>query len=244
MKLIKKKLEELEKKLNHILNKKTKFLLGIEIKNKFYLKILVVILMIMICRDNKYFNTININSSVCIYINEVNDLLDLHNSNFNCLYTKFIDLSHLNEIENYKNKIDKFILKAKNSKVENILILIGLFPFLNDNSTIYCIAKTRKSYQIIKNLLKEAINHQHKIIEFKKINLFFLSNNFNDLLNYYWKFIPSLHLLNYIRYIINNYYSQNILYKYQRTINLNLKKYISEKNSTFSYNYLKILMGK
>lgn len=246
MKLKRKLKNRLKLKKNKKTKKNLKFqyeIIGIIIKS--FLKILVVISMIVIFGAKNYFNINNDNSSDCIYINEANDLSDFHNHRFNCLYRKFIDISQLIEIENYKNKTIKFILKAKDSKVENILILIGLFPFLNDNSTIYFITKTRISYQIINNLLlKEIKNHLHKIVEFKKNNLFFLSYNFNDSLNYDWKLIPSLTILNNIRYIINNYYSQNNLELYERAVNLNLKKYISEKNSTFSYNYLKVLMSK
>ena len=227
--------------MQHKIKEKSKFLVIIKKINQPILintKIIILVVIFLININN------NNRRSFCIYINEVNDLSNLHYSYFNCLNLKFLDISKLIKIENFKNKIDKFLLKAKNSKVENILILIGLFPFLNKNSTIYFITKTKTSYQIFKNLLKESINHKHNIIKLKKNDLFFLSNNFKYLLNYYWELIPSLSILNNIRYIINNYFSQNNLYIYERAVNLNLKKYISKKNSTFSYKYIKELMSK
>ena len=238
---------KLRKKLKNQLKKKSKkqskFQIGIiKIKKLFFL--IAFILIIKIGKDKKIFTLNNINDSICFYINEINDLSDFHNSKFYCSKRKFIEISQLNEIENYKNNIDKIILKVKASKIENIIILIGLFPFLNDNSTIYFIAKTRKSYQVIKNLLKESINYKYKIIEINKNNLSFLCNNFNNSLNDNWKLIPSLSLLNNIRYIINNYYSKNSLNIFDSIIHFNLRNYISVKNSTFSYKYLKILMSK
>ena len=222
-------------------------LLNIKLSMKIIRFIIIFILIIIYLINNLYLKKRKyyINSKKyynCYFINENNNLeLD---DNINCFKKGFISINNLIEIENHSQEIDALILDFNVSRIENLLILIGIFPFIKNNSFILINIRKKLTYQIIKNLLKTRPTEKNKnIILFQK-DLLFLYNNFTDLISYKWELIPSFSLLNNIRYIINHYYTDKFLDIYDNILNVNFKDYISKNKASLSYQDIKKLMSK
>ena len=167
----------------------------------------------------------------------------MKDDNFKCSKKRFININYLNEIENHNQKIDIFILDSNSTRIENTLILIGIFPFIKNNSFVLLRIKSKLTYQTIKKVLKVRTLKKKYIMLYKK-DIMFLYNNFTTLLSYNWELIPSFSFLNNIRYIINNYYTDKFLDIYDTILNVIFKNYISKNKYSFSYENIKELMSK
>ena len=197
----------------------------------------ISILIIIILIDNLFISKRKYSN--CYFIIEKNNF-NIYDK-FNCFKKKIININYLKEIENHRQKIDFLILNSKNTRIENILILIGILPFMKKNSLIILTIESKIAYKIIHNLFKKK---KKKNIILDRKDLIFLYNNFYGLISYKWELIPSFCFLNNIRYIINNYYNEKFLDIYDKIINDNLDYYISKNKYYFKYENIKKLMSK
>ena len=205
---------------------------------KFFLLFLIlIIIMIIIDKDcnKKDFNSLEdyFNQSIC--------KLFYFNINYNCS-SKFKNYDFYEDVLEINNNIE-LLMNIKISKLENIVLLLGIIPFLKNNSTL--------SYKINN---KEIYNHAKKIFKNKKIKHKFIKLNYNDfnnfnekideLLNYQWELIPEKIMLDNLRYVINNYYNESNFNIFQKSLNINYDLYIQRKRKELTYSYLVSLLSK
>lgn len=206
-----------------------------------FIKISIIILIL-----SKSFNKIN-------KITDDNNTLDYYFSYsictllyfanyYNCSDNIFINNNIYEDIVENEQKISLFI-NIKKTKIENILLLIGIIPFLKNYSTITYKINKKEIYKIFKNIFKNK-KIKNKIIKISEYDLNYLLEKFNDLINYKWEFIPNKELLNNIRYIINNYYNNSYLEIFDKSLNLNFKYFLRSKKDYLSLRELNALMSK
>lgn len=197
-------------------------------KHKFYLikktKIVKIFIIIIILILIKLINKSN------------NDLLiELYNIyNNNKLF--FNINNHLNESIYY------LLSKTTKTKIKKIFAIISLIPFLKSNKI-----KVKNRNKIINELIKNfiPINKFKKNYKCdKKKYQSFYQIEFNDLLYYKWDKIPDVNLINNVRSIINNYYSELYLTIFDKSLNYNLKYFIKDNFKKFSTKDIKDLISK
>ena len=123
---------------------KKNIILNLKIINCYILIVIILIDNLFISK-RKYSN--------CYFIIEKNNF-NIYDK-FNCLKKKIININYLKEIENHRQKIDFLILNSKITRIENILTLIGILPFMKKNSLIILIIESKIAYKIIHNLFKK-----------------------------------------------------------------------------------------
>jgi hypothetical protein len=129
------------------------------------------------------------------------------------------------------------LFRNKN-KIENIFILISIFPFFKKE-----IILTKKNP--LYNLYKKILNiKNNKVIKIYKNNKTDFSLKFQDLLYYKWEDLPNKNKTNYIRHILYHYYPEECLYIYEKSLNLNIKYYIENNREKISYEFITDLMSK
>jgi hypothetical protein len=107
-----------------------------------------------------------------------------------------------------------------------MFLLLGIIPFLKNNSTLTYKIKDKGIYKLFKDIKK---NIKYKIIKLEYKFLFIFNKIIKKLLYYKWELIPNQFMLNNLRYIINNYYNESSLAIFQKSLNLNYKLYIQKK---------------
>ena len=204
-----------------------------------FIKFFIIILIIIynqkkeIYKDNNLFEDYFV-YSICKFLHFKLD--------YNCSKNIFIDYNFYEEISEINSKINLFI-NIKKTKIENIFLLIGIFPFLKNDSKIIFRINKKEIYKFFKNIFNNK-KIKNKIIKFNEYDLQYLIEKFNDLINFKWEFIPKTIISNNIRYIINNYYNENCLEIFDQSLNLNYKYYINHNKNQFSFEKINYLMSK
>lgn len=150
----------------------------------------------------------------------------------NIVYYPKFKLDEYKNIFFYLNKN----LYENQTKIENIFILIIIFPFLKNEIII---TKKNPLYGLIKKLFNIKNNEEIKI---NKNNLNMFSHKFNEFLYYKWEILPNKNKTNYLRHIIYHYYNDECLKIFEKSLNLNIKYYID--NNKITYNLINDLMSK
>ena len=162
--------------------------------------------------------------------------------NYNCTTTISSSTSFYDEVLEINRDIN-LLINIKISKLENMLLLLGIIPFLKNNSTL--------SYKInnkeINNFLKKIFKNKrikYKIINFdyKDFNIF--NEKINELLNYIWEFVPATFTLDNLRYVINNFYNESNFEIFQKSLYMNYKLYIHKKKKEMTYKDIESLLSK
>ena len=162
--------------------------------------------------------------------------------NYNCTNNIFIDNNFYQNIMNIYQNINLFI-SIKKAKIENIFLLIGIMPFLKNNSSIIYKINKKEIFKLFKNIFKYK-KIKNKIIKLNEYDFQNFIKIFKDLINYKWELIPKNKILNNIRYIINNYYNESFLQIFDKSLNLNFKYYFQEKKQNLSLKDINYLMSK
>ena len=174
-------------------------------------------------------------SILIIIVNFFILLFDLRNKSYldypkftNDIYKKIFDLL------NKKNNFDIF---NKCNKIDNIFILITIFPFLKKK-----IILTEKNpiYELYKNIF----HIKKKRIEIKREYFVDFSHKFSQFLKYKWETLPNKNKTNYLRHIIYHYYSKENLNIYDESLNLNIYLYINNNIKKISIKFINELMSK
>lgn len=142
--------------------------------------------------------------------------------NYNCSNNFFINNNFYNNILLIKNNVN-LLINIKTPKLENILFLFGIFPFLKDNSTLSYIINNKSTYKLLKKIFNKKI--QYKTIKLDYNDLHPFNKNIEKLLYYKWKLIPKQIILDNIRHIFNNYYNEQSLAVFEESLNYNYKSY-------------------
>ncbi len=208
--------------------------------NNIYFKILLFFLIINLNLEHKFEK------------NEVKDLRDYFNQslcqliffslNYNCSFNFYTNPNFYNDILEINSNINLLINIKKKTKLENILVLLGIIPFLKNNSTLSFKINNKGIYKIFKKILKNKI--KNKIIKLDYNDLLSFNKKIVKLLYYKWELIPKQFFLNNIRSIINNYYNESNLAMFEKSLNMNYKSYIQNKKFEMTNEEKKILLSK
>ena len=181
---------------------------------KFIIIVLLFLFLIFDFEDNALNNRIN---------NITNDIL----KDFNIIS------------ENDKDSL----LKIKASKIENIILLVEIMPFLKKDLLIY-LNNNKDLFKLFKKIFYEKEIFNNNTLRITRKDIYYLIVNFNELWNYKWEIFPELEEINKVRYIINNYYNESFLEIFDKALNFNLRLYIQNKKNKFSLKEIKQLMSK
>ena len=218
----------------------------------FNFKIIFKINPIIITNNNKNNSNINDNNIKIYNLKMKNNSILLYYFNYS------IDNKYLNKIEKYyKNSIlinstfldnieymkniNFFLLNLEKTKIENIFILIILFPFLKINTSLIYKIENRNDYKLFRNIFKS--NNIKKLNRVYLNNLTLLFDQFYDLICNEWEILPEQNLLNTVRFIINSYYNESFLKIFDKSLNINLKLYI-ERTKYINFDIINKLMSK
>jgi hypothetical protein len=134
-------------------------------------------------------------------------------------------------------------MNIKKSKLENIVLLLGIIPFLKNNSTLSYKINNKGIYKLFKKIFNKAIIS--KVIKFDYSDLYIFNKKMKKILYYEWELIPKKYMLDNLRFIINNYYyNETNLDIFQESLNLNYKSYILNKKNEMTYDEIKNFLSK
>lgn len=136
---------------------------------------------------------------------------------------------------NMRKSLDIF---RKKTKIENILILIAIFPFLKSELTI-----TKKSsiYGLCKKIFSIKNGIKIKLNKSKKNEL---AGKLREILYYNWEMMPNKNITNYIRHILFHFYPEECINIYEYSLNYNIKHFINNNKEKISYELISDLMSK
>ena len=148
-------------------------------------------------------------------------------------YPKFI-IGEYKKIFDFLNKKKTLDLFRKKSKIENIFILISIFPFLKKEIII---TKKNPIYELFKV-------YNNEIIKINPKNKNYISLSFKYLIYNKWENLPNKNKTNYIRHILYHYYPEKCLYLYEKSLNKNIMYYIHNNREKISNEFIIDLMSK
>jgi len=140
------------------------------------------------------------------------------------------------------NRDVNLLINIKKSKLENIILLLGIIPFLKNNSTLSYKINNKGIYKFFKKILNNSI--KYKVIKFVYNDLHTFNKIIEKLLYYEWELIPKKFMLDNLRFIINNYYNEENLDIFQKSLNMNYKSYIQSKKFEMTYDEIKNFLSK
>lgn len=203
-------------------------------------KIFAFFLIVNLLLESKALKTIN-NNLEYYFIQSICQLLSF-SLNYNCSMNFLMNDNFYNEIVEIENNVS-LLIDIKGTKLENILLLLGIIPFLKNNSTLFYKINNKEINKLFKKILNKKI--KDKIIKLDYHDLLSLNNKkIKKLLYYKWKLIPKQFILNNLRYIINNYYNESNLAIFEKSLNLNYKSYIKNKINEITFEEKKDLLSK
>ena len=123
--------------------------------------------------------------------------------NVNCNYFDCTERNIDNNIYIHKIKKKNLLLKIKNTKIENVLMMVKIFPFLKDKISII-IKISKNLYPFFKKTFKNQ-KLKNNIIKFNNQYFKYLIKDFENLFDYDWELIPKLDDINIFK-IISIYY--------------------------------------
>ena len=131
---------------------------------------------------------------------------------------------------NHVKTLDVF---NKKNKIENIFILISIFPFIKE---AIIITKKHPIYDFYKYIFD--IKDNNLILISKNVPKNF-SKKFKDLLYYKWEYLTNNNNTNYIRHILYHYYPEEYESIYEEALNSNIENYIDNNKDKLSYEIIK-----
>jgi len=162
--------------------------------------------------------------------------------NYNCPLKLSMNNDFYEDILGINNNID-LLINIKISKLESIILLLGILPFLKNNSTLSYKTNSKENYNFVKKFFKNK-KIKHKIIKFDYNDFNIFNEKIVELLNYKWEIIPEKFILDNIRYIINNYYNESNFDIYQKSLYMNYNFYIKKAKIDINLKDLVNLLSK
>lgn len=171
-------------------------------------------------------------------------ILIINNITFNEInIKKYINKNFLILINKFKLLNLKFSLNKNKAKIENIFILIEAIPFIKKKIIIKQ-KNNKEIYELFENIFKMNNKRDNGIIIIRKRDYLYIIQIFKELINYKWELIPTKIELNFLRYIINNYYNEKCLIIFDKALNLNFKYYIKNNKNKLVNKDIINLMSK
>ena len=202
-----------------------------------YIKIILFFLILIVEKDShqKVINDFEdyFSQSICQFL--------FFAVNYNCSMNFIMNKHFYDDILEINININ-LLINIKKSHLENIFLLLGIIPFLKNNSTLFYKINDKGIYNFFKTILNKRI--KYKIIKLNYNDLFILNAKIKELLHYKWDYIPNKFILDNIRYIINNNYNETNLDIFQKTLNINYKSYIQNKINKMANEEKKNLLSK
>ena len=99
--------------------------------------------------------------------------------NYNCYNNLFNNMHIYDDIIEINQNIE-LMLNIKKTTIENIFLLIGIFPFLKNNSTITFTIKDKKIYKLFKSIYKNKKFKRN--IRINKYDFHLFNKKFNELI--------------------------------------------------------------
>ena len=203
----------------------------------FLLFFIIIVIIIILDQDchKKDFNKLEdyFSQSICNFF--------YFTINYNCT-SKFNNKDFYEDVLEINNNID-LLMNIKISKLENIILLLGIIPFLKKNSTLSYKINNKEIFNFIKKIFKNK-KIKHRIIKLNYNDFNTLKEKVEELLNYKWELIPEKVMLDNLRYIINNYYNESSFNIYQKSLYMNYHLYIQRKRKEITYSDLVSLLSK
>ena len=205
---------------------------------KFFLLFLIKIITIIILEEDNHKKEVNsledyFSKSMCKFLS--------FTINYNCRL-KFFNNDFYEDVLEINSNIS-LLINIKISKLENIVLLLGIIPFLEKNSTLSFKINDKEIYKYIKKIF---INKKikHKTINFDYNDFDTFNEKMVELLNYKWELIPKKVMIDNLRYIINNYYNESNFNIFQKSLYMNYDFYIQKKRKEITYSDLESLLSK
>ena len=98
--------------------------------------------------------------------------------NYKCSMNFFTNDNIYNDILEINSNVN-LLMNIKQSKIENIILLIGIIPFLKNNSTLSYKINNKGIYNFFNKILNKKI--KHKVIKFNYNDLFIFNKNMKKL---------------------------------------------------------------
>lgn len=162
--------------------------------------------------------------------------------NANCFNDIYINQNFYDNLKDVKQNLRLTLNNINKSKIENIIILIGLMPFIKGNSKIEYIIKNKDIYNYFKIYTNIKIK-KNNIVSLTNSDYYYFNDKFYELLNYKWELIPNQYILNHLRYIVKNHYNTSCLNIFDNSLNLNFYYYIKKKKF-FSFGKINDFISK
>ena len=150
---------------------------------KLFLLFLIVSLML-----EKVYHQIEGNNDLEFYFSQSICKFLYFTLNYNCPLSFFTNADFYNDILEINSDIN-LLMNNKREKLENIFLLLGIIPFLKNNSTLTYKINNKEIYKFLKMILK------------KKIKYSVIKLDYNDFLSFNTK-MKKLYKLSKTRYYI------------------------------------------
>lgn len=191
-----------------------------------------IIILLLLNAINKNDNQIEDNNSLEYYFTYSICKFLYFQIKYNCSDNIFIDYNFYENIVEISQNINLYI-NMKKTKIEIIFLLVGIIPFLKNNSVLVFKINNIEIFKLFKIIFNKK-KIKNKIIKLNENDLHIFIENFNHLMYYKWELIPFKKILNNIRYIINNYYNESCVEIFDKSLNLNFKYYIQNEKKLSS----------
>ena len=195
-------------------------------KYKFF-SVLLIIFVVISCLNKKTKKSIHlINNDLEKDISYFLCNILIFQSDFNCNKEIFININFFDEYLSIKNEFN-LLIYGKDTKIENLLILIIIIPFIKMNLKLRYKINEKKFIAIFGNLFSYTLMKGNIIMQLNSYDSFENKRKLINLLNYDWEIIPSKNIINILRYVINHFYANSSISAFDKLLNMNFKKYIS-----------------
>lgn len=204
---------------------------------------IILLLFIIYLGFQQFYQNLDTNNSFQHYFKFLICKFLYLNINYNCENHIYNDSNFYDNIIEINDNINLFI-NIKKAQIENLILLIGIIPFLKKKSILSYKINNNKIFNLFKNKLKNIKVNKGNIIKFNKKSFLIIIENFKDFVYFKWEFIPEQKLLNNIRHIINDYYNESCLDIFDKSLNFNLNYYINTKSKRLSFLEISNLISK
>ena len=171
------------------MNKKVYSIKNIFIKFFLLFNIIIIISEEIFGKKNINYLEDYFSQSICKYF--------YFNINYDCPLKLSSNFDFYEDILEINNNID-LLINVKITKIESILLIIGIIPFLKNNSTLSYKINNKENYNFVKKIFKNK-KLTHKIIKFEYNDFNTFNAKIDELLTYKWELIPEKFILDNLR---------------------------------------------